>query len=197
MAKVQYVIDKVTYTRKIFSTAVDQVLVVRLTADKPYSISLKATINRKEYVDNLVALNNDSILMRGTCGGEGGLKYRTLLKGVAEGGSIYTIGDNLLVDNASEVTLFITANANFRLQDPEKACIECINLENKKTYKLLLNAHKKDYQRLFNRVKLKLENKEMAGDFKDTPTDERLISLKEGKVDLGLISLYFQFGSKD
>ncbi|MBW9152286.1 glycosyl hydrolase family 95 catalytic domain-containing protein [Clostridium estertheticum] len=194
VAKVQYVIDEVTYTREIFSTAVDQVLVVRLTADKPNSISLKVTINRIEYVDNRVALNNNGILMRGTCGGEGGLKYRILLKGVAEGGSIYNIGDNLLVDNSNTVTLFITANTNFRLKDPENACIECIDLASEKTYDLLLNEHKKDYQRLFNRVKFKLYNKEIEDKCGAIPTDERLISLKEGKVDLGLISLYFQFG---
>ena len=194
VAKVQYVIDNVTYTREIFSTAIDQVLVVRLTADKPYSISLKASLSRIEYVDNRVALNNDSILMRGTCGGEGGLKYRTLLKGEAEGGSIYTIGDNLLVDNSNAVTLLLTASTNFREQDPERACIECIDLASGKTYESILNEHIKDYQTLFNRVKLKLEKKGIIDKFKAIPTDERLLGLREGKVDLGLVSLYFQFG---
>jgi len=194
VAKVQYVIGDVTYTREVFSSAVDQVLVVRLTADKPNSISLKARTTRIEYVDSRESLGNDSILMSGSCGGEKGLQFRTLLKGVAEGGSIYTIGDNLLVDNANAVTLFLSANTNFRNEDPENKCVDCIGLASSKTYDTLLDEHIKDYQSLFNRVKLQLGDKKITESFKDIPTDERLLRVKEGKEDLGLVSLYFQFG---
>ena len=58
-----------------------------------------------------------------------------------------------------------------------------------KGYKKLLNEHMTDYKTLFERVELNLgEGKE------DLPTNKRLASFQQDDSDLGLVSLYYQFG---
>ena len=45
MARVSYVVDGVTYLREVFSSAVDQVLVVRITADRPGAVTFSADLH--------------------------------------------------------------------------------------------------------------------------------------------------------
>lgn len=49
-------------------------------------------------------------------------------------------------------------------------------------------AHRKDYQKLFNRVELYL------GEQGSLPLNERIARVKQGQADPGLIALYFQYG---
>lgn len=194
VATIQYSIGEITYKREMFATNIDQVLVIRLTADKPGSISFKANIGRGMYVDTVTALNNDSILLKGNCGGRDGLDYATILSGKAEGGTLSTIGNNLLVDSADVVTLFLGAATNFKGDNPETACANYIKAVSGKKYSEILESHKNEYKSLFDRVSINLKNNNGYEDFDAIPTDERLDALKEGKEDNNLISLYFQFG---
>lgn len=60
----------------------------------------------------------------------------------------------------------------------------------KQTYEMLLKAHIEDYQRLYQTFLLELEaeNKDAVA------TDERLLAVKEGKEDVGLMALLLSFG---
>ena len=44
IARVRYTVDGVTFTREVFSSAVDQVLVVRISADRPGAVSFTANL---------------------------------------------------------------------------------------------------------------------------------------------------------
>lgn len=194
VARVRYSCEGVTYTREYFSSAVDQVIVIRITADKPDSISFTAQLRRGKYIEKIQKISGDTIMLRGNSGGENGIGFCTMLRAVAEGGSVYTIGENLLVENADTVLLFLSAATTFRHKDYLAACKKYIDDAAVKKYEDLFQSHVKDYQTLFHRMQLDLQGVDFQDELDLLPTDERLQRMKEGKDDPGLVCLYFQFG---
>lgn len=195
VARVRYISGGVQYARELFASYPDQVMVVRLTADRSGSISFKARFNRNrwKYMERTEKWGQDGLVMRGHCGGEGGGQFRGVLKAVVEGGSHMTIGEHLVVDQADSVTLLITGGTTFRFEDPEAACQERLEAAAGYSYAELLDRHTADYRTLFGRVELTL-SKTGAGSREGLPTDERLELVKQGGDDPDLVSLYFQYG---
>ena len=195
LVKVQYSHDGVTYTREHFASAVDQVIVIRITADKPSSISFDAQLRRGKYIEKIQKIAYDSIMLRGNTGGEEGISFSTIVRAIARGGKVCTIGENLLVEDADEVVLLLSAATTFRNEDYIDVCERYIDNAAGRSYEDLLQDHVKDYQALFNRMELNLQGlNDRAEELENLPTDERLKRVREGKDDFGLISLYFQFG---
>ncbi|MFD0693689.1 glycoside hydrolase N-terminal domain-containing protein [Paenibacillus sp. GCM10027628] len=194
VAKVEYELQGVRYTREVFASYTDQVLAVRLTADRPGSLSFKARFNRSSwrYLEKTEKWRQDGLIMRGHCGGEGGGQFRAVLKAAVKGGSHTTIGEHLIVENADETVLFLAAGTTFRFADPEAACKEQVESAIKHSWELLLERHVSDYHSLFDRVELTLSNGTSEAD--GLPTKERLERIKQGHDDPNLVALYFQFG---
>lgn len=194
MVTVSYSYKGIKYTREYFSSAPDQVIVIKITANKPGRISFRAQLRRGKYVDTIQNVSNDTIMLEGNSGGENGIGFCTMVRAVAEGGKVYTIGENLLVERADTVVLFLSAATTFRYKDCQETCKNHIDNAVQKQYETLLQNHIKDYQSFFHRMKLDLEGAYVQEDLDWLPTDERLKRLKQGEEDLGLICLYFQFG---
>ncbi len=193
--KISYKSDGVNYTREIFSSAVDQVIVIRLTADKPGKINFSAQLEREADAHSRIFKNQ--LLIEGEAIARDprhkderkvGVKFAGLLKVVNEGGSLSSDQNTLKIDNANSATLLFSAATNFKEKDPLKRCEEYINSV-KKSYRNLLADHLKDYQKYFNRVQLDLSDASSP-----LPTDARLEKVKAGENDNGLEELYFNFG---
>ncbi len=183
----------ICYRREMFCTAVKNVIVVRLTADQPGSISLRLRLTRSGAFDRTEPIALDTLMMRGTCGGDGGSVFRASLRACAEGGVIYTVGEHLVVDNADAVTLVLAGRSSYHGDDPEKWCLETVNNAAAVPYEQLRAEHITEYQAFFKRVEFSLGSKEAEYE-PEFPTDMRLQRMKDGDEDPGLISLYFQFG---
>lgn len=191
---VQYTTGEVTYNRELFTSYPDQVMVIRLTASEANSISFRTLLDRgnaRNY-DELEAMSNNSVVMRGETGGKDGIGFRCAIKAIPENGSVKTLGNHLIVEKADRVTLILAAATSYRYNNPEQQCFQTIERVSGKAYEELRQNHVKDYQELFNRVNLEIGNSEE--DILDIATDQRLDLVKEGKKDLSLISTYFQFG---
>ncbi|WP_420832369.1 glycosyl hydrolase family 95 catalytic domain-containing protein [Paenibacillus humicola] len=195
LARVSYLQDEALFTREVFASYPDQVLVIRLTADRPGRIAFKARWNRGQwrYMDRIDSWGSDGIAMAGSSGGEGGIAYHAAVKAVLKGGSSRTIGEYLLVDQADEVILFVAAGTSFRSPDPEGASKAAIESAARRPYGELLERHRSDYRSLFKRVELEIKGSD-GGDKEVLATDERLAGVQRGDDDPGLVSLYFQFG---
>jgi alpha-L-fucosidase 2 len=63
----------------------------------------------------------------------------------------------------------------------------------RKGYEALLRDHQDDHRSLYGRVALELDD-EQAEETAELPTDERLRRVREGGRDVGLESLFFQYG---
>lgn len=193
LAKVTYQIGGTVYERESFASFPDEVLVTRLTADKPGSISFTArlTRGRNRYYEEMVKADGNTIVMRGNCGGAGGSDFRTALRAVAQGGSVFIIGEHLVVERADSVTLLLTAATTFRHADPEEYSIRAGANAALSDYETLKTRHIQDFSSLADRVTLRLAKDSEANEL---PTDERLNRVKNGKEDLGLQALYYQYG---
>lgn len=194
ITKVQYTSGDITYNREIFASYPDQAMVIHLTASKANSISFRTLLDRgnaRNY-DELEAVSNNSVVMRGVTGGKDGITFRCAIKVIPENGSVQTLGNHLIVEKADSVTLVLTAATSYRYEDPEQQILKTIEQLSGKSYKELRQNHVGDYQALFNRVHLNIG--QSSDELVDQATDQRLALVKDGKEDLSLISTYFQFG---
>lgn len=194
ITKVCYTADNITYKREMFASYPDQAMIIRLTASEQCAISFQAMLNRgnaRNY-DELEAVSNHILMMKGETGGSDGISFRCGIQVISENGLVQTLGNHLSVEEADSVTIVLAAATTYRYDNPEQECLKVLDRVSKKSYQELRQNHVQDYQSLFNRVSLDLgpSNHELA----DLPTNERLQLIKDGKEDLSLISLYFQFG---
>ncbi|MEA3188982.1 MAG: alpha-L-fucosidase 2 [Chthoniobacter sp.] len=186
----------VTYTRDVFATAPDQVVVVRLTADKPGSISFKSTMVTP-FKDAKVAVENGLVTLSGTGGPfnnkPGEVRFKSLVRVQNEGGSVTPEGDSLAVAKANAVTLLVSCGTSFVnyqdvSADPNARALKDLDGAAGKNYAQLRTRHLQDYQSLFRRVSLDVGTSPNAA----LPTDERI--KKFDGTDTSLAALYFQFG---
>ena len=203
----RYERNGIGYTREVFSSPVDQVVVVRLTADRPGSISFTAQLRgyrneaHSNYATDYFRMDGDGadgLVVRGTSadymGVEGKLRYEARLKAVAEGGTVRVDWDELSVANADAVTLLIAAATNFVSYkdvsgNPAARVAAVLKAAAGRRFAAIRTAHVKEHQRLFRRATLILP----ATPDSALPTDERL-KRADGTNDPALAALVFQFG---
>jgi alpha-L-fucosidase 2 len=188
--------DGVTYTRDVFATVPDQVVVVRLTADKPRSINFTASL-ATPFRDAKISVHSNLLALAGNGGPfngkPGAIKFKSLVRAQNEGGSVVAEGNALKITGADAVTLLIscgTSYVNYHdvSADPNARAEHDLAAASEKSYPELLARHLQDYQPLFHRVSLELE----PGPGAELPTDERIQKF-DGR-DRTLAALYFQFG---
>lgn len=194
VARVQYSVDENTYTREYFSSAVDQVTIVRITCDEPNMVSVDINLMRRPFDPGTVALADNRLLMKGRSGNDGVI-YCAMVEVVAEGdGEVTAMGDCIRVEGADAVTVLIAGNTSFNYENPQLKCEEQLSLACSKTYSQLIDEHIYDYQNLYNRMKLRLGGEEIESPVSLMPTDKRLSMSEDGGEDLSLITLYFNYG---
>ena len=202
---VTYRVGDVQFTREVLSSPVDQVIVVRLTASKPGSISFKARISGGKNGDHSSgeyytsdSVPPDGLVLRGHNASDQGIRgqldYQARVKAIAEGGSVETGYQELDVRQANAVTLLISAATNFVNAkdvsgDPEARVMKYLAGVTGKPYLDIRQAHVIEHQRLFRRVALDLGTTDAA----QQPTDERLKNFATAN-DPHLVTLFFQYG---
>jgi alpha-L-fucosidase 2 len=192
IARVSYRQGGVRYTREVFASAPDQVIVVRLTADAPGKVSFSASLDRTQDARSTVDGSNRIDLVGGLAGGRG-LAFRAGLEIVAEGGRYEPFIERIAVEEADAATLVLAAATSFRGDEPKELVERHLAAAVKKPYERLKADHVADHQRLFRRVDLRL-GPAAAASAPQLSTDRRLDRVKKGERDLGLEALYFQFG---
>ncbi len=120
----------------------------------------------------------------------GGVKFETLIQVKNEGGQILSAPNYLKMKNVKKAVFFIVSNSSYYFEDFSRQNEEDLYQLSKFTVEKLEDAHIKDYQGFFSRVKFELGEKAL-----DTiPTDARLERIKSGETDLGLEALLFHYG---
>ena len=206
VAKVVYRVNGTQYTREIFASHPDNVIVVRLTADRPASLSFDVLLNSPQEHTQTHPDGDAGLFMTGQIGprasdkkgnaawdGEG-LRFATSLRALAEGGTVSPKEDRLEVRDANTATLLLTSATSYKNYhdvsgDPVEKAHTTITAAAAKPYETLIKTHFTDYTALFGRVALDLGKSEVTG----TPTDQRLKNFR-GDKDPQLAALYFQFG---
>lgn len=198
VAKTSYVVDGVTYTREALASFPDRVIVMRLTASKPGSLSFSANYSSPQRKKTFATTATKDLTITGTTSDHEGVKGLVEFKGITriklDGGSLSSNDTSLTVNGANSATLFISIATNFNNYkdisgDEEKRAADYLNKVYPKSYATILAGHIAAYQKYYNRVKLDLGATPAA----NFPTDERLKNFSSAN-DPHMVSLYYQFG---
>lgn len=197
VARVTYTLRGTRYTREVFSSPVDQVIVVRLAADKPGKVNFTFGLTTPQSA-TITAPTSDTLVMSGVSSAfenvKGALKFQAVVRAVAQGGRTLSTAGTVSVERADSATLLIAAATSYRnyediSADPAAATSATLSAVANKSYEELLRAHVAEHQRLFRRVQLDLGTSEST----KLPTDERIKNFSHGN-DPQLATLYFQYG---
>lgn len=219
ISTVSYTYDGVRYTREQYANYSDNVIVVKLKADKPghvtfllrpllpylheYDDEKNGRTGRVFAQDDLITMTGEVQYFR--------LPYEAQIKVLPSGGSMKAFNDAdgdhgmIQVNKADSVVLLITAGTSYKLNesvfmlDPEEKFVNNEHPHAEVSRRIAKAAakgeaalraeHLKDYRQLYGRVELSLANGQA-----DVPTDKLLQAYKNGKTSPYLEELLFQYG---
>ena len=204
VADASFTVNGVTYTKEYFISAPDEVMVVRIHASQPASVSLSCCISSPEdFYDDNRPCGDNMILFSGGTGGRGGILFAACLGASAVGGTIKTVGSRLIAKNADEVMIVLSVRTSFYSEHYGESAQVDTEMALQCDFDELYYRHVSDYRELFDRVDLCLsDNSEeelellttaervdrMKGDELDNKDCRRLIN------DNKLFELMFNFG---
>ncbi len=196
-ARVSYTQDGIKFNREIFVSYPDQVMVVRLSADKKKSYSFTCRMSRPERFTTYT--ENGQLIMAGALSdgkGGDGLKYMARLKAIAVNGDVTYTDSSIKISNADEVVLLLSASTDYKLEYPhykgrdyKKITSEAISKASETSYKKLHKRHVDNYSQYFERTDFKLSDSSNS-----LPTDSLVTMARKGVVDNHLYELMFQYG---
>jgi len=220
LAVTSFKIGGINYKREIFASAPAQCIVMKLSADQLKKISV--TIDASSLLKNEKMIQNQSLVLKGKAPSHSdpnyidynkepviytdttgcrGMRFELIIKPQVKDGSVSYEGNKIVIKNASEIVLFLSAATSFNGfdkcpdsegKDEHKLAESSIKKATGKKYSKLLKEHITDFQYFFNRVSLKLNEKETNKS--NLATDERLVQYDKGEKDSGLEALFFQYG---
>lgn len=219
VATTRFTVNGVLYTREIFASAPDQVIVIRLVSSQRSALTFSVQTQSQLYHRN-ESISPSEIVMKGKAPshvdpsyltsmeipviyndatGCRGMRFELRAKAVSLDGTVTSDEDGLHISNATSVVIFLSAATSYNGFDkcPDKDGVDegllaaqFMDAASSKSFDTLRTRHTQDYQRYFNRVSLAINNSVPS----KLPTDERLKSYTEGSRDYGLEVLYFQYG---
>ena len=182
----------VNYKREYFATNPDNVLVLRLTADKQKSITMNMGLDLMRQAD--LSVEDNQLVFTGKVDfplhGPGGVCFEGRIAVLADNGEVKMEQSGVGIKEADAVTLIVDVRTDYKSPDYKTLCADGVKKAAAKSYDELKQAHIKDYNTLYNRVSIHFgqdANRAM-------PTDVRWKQVKEGKTDTGLDALFFQYG---
>lgn len=203
VARTQFDANGVTYTRDVFASYPDNVIVVHLTASRPGSITFDLSLTSPQKDSSTTAGGNQPTLTLSGSVQPDGLRFQARALLMTSGGQVTSDAASLHVAGADSATILLVAATSFRnfqdiSADPVARCARYLAAlptarPESAAYASLLARHEKDHETLFNRVHIDLGTSPAAA----LPTDERIRRLKsEGGLDAdpALAALYFQYG---
>jgi len=182
VARTSYEVEGVTYTREVFASYPDNVIVVHLTASKPGSISFTLRMD-SPHKDSATGIfvggvpsprgatsspaPSDTLQLTGRVQPDG-LHFESRVRAVAPGGTVRADGNGLVIEHADAVTLLLVAATSFKTfedisADPAQRCTDYLTKLGNRDYTALLATHTADYQKLFRRVSLELQGPAPVG----------------------------------
>ncbi len=197
-AEVRYRIGETVYTREIFSSFADNVIVIRLTADKPGSISFTAALSTPQEKSKIDAMPGIALGMSVTGpdinGIAGGVECFSMLRATIKNGSRVLEDNKIVVKDADSAILFLSCNTNFVNYndlggEPAPIAQKAIERVERRLFEQLKTDHTKIYRPLFERVQIDFGTTAASA----RTTDRRISEFKDSN-DPQLVALYFQFG---
>ena len=201
----QFLSQGIGYKQEVFASAVDNVIVTRLSSSQAEGLSVLVRLTRDK--DIQLSVQNNEIILEGQVideddprSGPGGkhMKFAAKLRILHEEGNLIAKDGGIYIEKAKQATLLFTAATDYQLSQlnfdrsiqPLNVCNQILEKACQQSYDALLARHTEDHTSVFNRVSLDLGETAQAS----LPTNRRLEAVKAGAEDPDLIALYFQYG---
>ncbi|GAB3573727.1 glycoside hydrolase family 95 protein [Spirosoma luteolum] len=198
VARTRYTVGSVTYTREVFASFPDQVLIVQVTASKPGQLSFSASYTTQHRQPAITRSAPNELSLSATTSDHDGVKGQVRFRGITRiktsGGQLTATDSTLTVAGATTATIYLSIATNFTSYkeltgDENRRAAAYLSAAYPKSFAALRSAHVAAYQRYFNRVSLDLGNTDAAS----LPTDARLKNFRSVS-DPQLVTLYYQYG---
>lgn len=195
IARTTFSVNGVRYTREVFASHPDQAIVIRLQADKPGALSIRAKLSSPHKVSSLI--HQTDLIMTGVGGDAEGIagevRFTAILRAQTSQGSQRIVGDQLIIEGAEAATLYLSmATSYIKYSDVSGDSLgsanEALEKLSHKSFEAVRKAHVDDHGKLYRRVALDLGPSKSG-----LTTDARIHSFRDGN-DPGLAALYFQYG---
>ena len=202
-ARVSFVSNGVRYKRESFVSYPNNVLVIRFTASEKGKQNLNLTYGQNPVSEGkLTAEGKNGLVFKGQLDNNK-MEYVVRLRAITKGGTLTNTNGALKAEGADEVMFLLTADTDYKPNynpdyndpkayvgvNPDETTTGWMKAAEKKSWKKLFKTHYEDYASLYGRVKFNLE-----GNVSKKPTDQRLNDYRKGTSDVGLETLYYQFG---
>lgn len=194
------------FTENILVSHPHKAIVIELSTENPQGINAKLKLSRPQDAgfETAKSFTNKKglLLMQGEVTQREaqfnsqpkpithGVAFETALKVENQSGTVFIADDYLELRNVKKATLYIVNNSSYYFEDYKKQNQKDLNAIGSKTFNELKTSHTRDYQELYNRVKLQINQE----NYSNIPTDQRIEAIKNGKIDTGLETLLFNFG---
>ena len=219
IATTRFKINDIEFTREQFVSAVDQVMIIRLTSSQKGALNFSVGTSSPLYYRNQT-IGDSEVAMKGRAPSHTdpsylqsmeqsiiyndptnckGMRFELRVRAKAVDGKVISNESGLQITDASEVLLFLSAATSYNGydkcpvsegKDESKLAEQYLNGAWLQSFEQLKKNHLDDYHHYYNRVSLSLNGNPKI----DLPTDERLVRYTKGEADTGLEALYFQFG---
>jgi alpha-L-fucosidase 2 len=211
---VSYQLDGVNYSRRVFASYPDQVIVIRLTADQKGKINFSGWLTSLQPSAKARAEGNEIIMEGTTISHKAGkpnanrgyrtgkwqilppkMKWKSKVRIINEGGTLTSENGKLTVTNADAVTLILAGATNWVSwndvsADEKKRCDDYIVKAVNYSYDELLKRHLDDYRPLFAACQLNLGTDPVPA----LTTTQAMNRIRKGRFDPAYEARYFQYG---
>ena len=190
--RVTYQAGGVNYMREYFSSYPDQMIAIRLTADRKKALDFSIGFDALHEDKQVKVEGNLATLEVGVKDG--------VLRGIAKvkvetDGKVGTETGKVTVSGAKTATIYLAAATNYvNYRDvsgnPGEKTEQVLKAATAKKYQQVVKSHLADYQNLFNRFDV-----HFAGtDRTHLPTNQRIVEFSRDPDDPQLLALYIQYG---
>ena len=192
VAQVEYRSEGAVFNHEYFTSNPAQVLVVRYSSSKPRTINVDIGMRMLRHSviethDNQLDITDDA---RFDKNGEGGVRFRGLVKVMSDDGHVKNEGDHLIVRGASSFTLICDIRTDFQNLNYRSLCYSTVEEAAKKTYQEIRKAHIEDFRNIYDRMYLHLGSSLNT----DKTTEELFKEAQTGLPDPFFDALFFQYG---
>ncbi len=217
LATTRFSCGGVRYTREVFCSYPDQVLVVTIACDEGGKLDMDVRLHAPHPARRHAG--EGTLVLKGLCPvysapdyfecedpvrydpweQNRALTYAIAVRPVFRNGSVRIDDDRMAIRGADSVSLLITLATNFEgcdkapsasRMDPVDQCGQRLAAAEAKGLEAIWAAHIADHGRLYHRVDFHLEGSER----RDLPTDERIAAYAGDHSDVGLVKQLFDVG---
>ncbi len=197
VASTRWSSDGVVYRREVIASPDDQVIAVRLTADRAGAIDVDLSLLSPLRKTRIEPGRKGEILLLGgnddAFGIAGALRFEARVRAIARGGTVESDGGKLRVRGARELVILIAMATSYRRfddvsGDPATITRGQIDRAVVRGYASIARRARDAHRALFGRVALDLGRSPNA----DRPTDHRIRDGESGN-DPSLATLYFNY----